>query len=334
MIPATVVIVNYNGGQTILRCLQALTESHPADRIVVVDNASIDGSSRLIRDAFPSVSILPLRNNTGFARAVNIAASRIRHDGAIVTLNPDTVPAPGFVDALVAPLADNPGLGSTAGTLVFTSNPSVVASAGIRVHRNGVALDAHLGESLDSLATEAQPIFGPSGGAAAYRLAAFREAGGFCEAFFLYLEDVDLAWRLRLLGWESLAAPGAIAQHDYSSSSVEGSPFKRRLLARNRIWTLARCLPEEIWLRDRASILMFDLLAAGHGTVMRDRASLQGRVAALAGLPMRLRERTAIHARSSVDSCDIDRWIAPAVSPRKLLRLRKMTSALAQSSTR
>lgn len=334
MIPVTVAIVNFNGGQTILRCLTALTAQISTRDILVVDNASSDSSAHLIHATFPEIEIVPLRQNVGFARAVNLAASRIDHDGALITLNPDTLPSPGFVDALIRPLSEHHCLGSTAGTLVFTTNPSIIASAGIRVHRNGVALDDRLGEPTSQQGDDLRPVFGASGGAAAYRLSAFREAGGMCDAFFLYLEDVDLAWRLRLRGWESVNVPAAIATHDYSSSSVEGSSFKRRLLARNRIWTLARCLPKEIWFRDRASILTFDLLTAGYGTVTLDSASLQGRAAAIAGLPFRLRERSSIHAGASVRHVEIAQWIAPAVSPRRLLKLRRLTAALAQSTSR
>jgi GT2 family glycosyltransferase len=153
-----------------------------------------------------------------------------------------------------------------------------------------------------------------------------------CDAFFLYLEDVDLAWRLRLKGWESANVGSAVATHDYSSSSVEGSPFKRKLLARNRIWTLARCLPKEVWLRDRASILAFDLLTAGYGTMTLDSASLQGRAAAIAGLPIRLRERSSIHSGATMGHEDIARWISPAISPRRVLALRRLTASLAQAT--
>ena len=120
--------------------------------------------------------------------------------------------------------------------------------------------------------------------------------------------------------------------HDYSSSSIEGSSFKRRLLARNRIWTLARCLPKELWLRDRASILAFDLLTAGYGTVTRDSASLQGRADAIAGLPFRLRERSSIHSSATAGHAEIARWIAPAIAPRRLLVLRRLTASLAQAN--
>jgi GT2 family glycosyltransferase len=330
MMPFTVVIVNFNGGRSILECLGNLTSEVEQRAVVVVDNASTDGSLRQIHAAFPRVNILPLRRNVGFGRAVNIAAARVQHDGALVTLNPDTKPSDLFVEALVEPLAKHSRLGSTSGTLVFSSDPMTIASAGIRVHRNGVAIDDGVGTRLDTPSHGFRPVFGASGGAAAFRLEAFREAGGFCEPFFLYLEDVDLAWRLRLLGWECVNVRDATAAHDYSSSSGEGSAFKRRFLARNRIWTLARCLPREIWIRDRAAIVAFDLLAAGFGTVTLDTALLRGRAEATARLPWRFRERRWIQAHARVDASSLDSWIQPAIAPRELKRLRNLTNSLAR----
>lgn len=329
----TVVIVNYNGGDTLLACLRALEGQTMRPDVVVVDNASRDDSLTRAAAGHPGVRVIPLRANSGFARAFNIGVSRIdASDGVVVALNPDTLPAPGFVEALTRPLLEHDDLGSVAGTLTFTRSPDTIASAGIQVHRNGVALDARLGESLSLLReTDVQPIFGPSGGAAAYRLGAFRGVGGFCEPFFMYLEDVDLAWRMRLAGLESAWSPAAVALHDYSAAAGEGSPFKRRLIARNRIWTLARCLPSEIWRRDRASIVGFDLLAAGWGIVTLDPGA-RGRLEAIAALPLRLREGTMIRRASSVPWQSIDRWILPPADPRELRRLRALTGKLASES--
>jgi hypothetical protein len=173
------------------------------------------------------------------------------------------------------------------------------------------------------------PVFGASAGAAAYRRGPFIMTGGLAEPFFMYLEDVDLAWRLRLQGYESLWAPGAVVSHHYSSSAGEGSDFKRRLLARNRLWTLARCLPEEFWERDRMRILAFDGAAFGYSMATLDRAATFGRINAVAGLLPRLDERRTIQRTRTATIDEIDRWIGPAISPRKLMALRELTGSLA-----
>jgi GT2 family glycosyltransferase len=326
----TVVLVNFNGGEAILRCLEALRGQSRTHCTVVIDNASTDGSLRAIADRFPAVNLVPVRRNVGFARAANIGVLRASTSPTVVLLNPDTTPRPDFVEQLVAPLEQDVRIGAVAGTLVFTSRPDIVASAGIDVHRNGVAIDACLGQRLTAH-RGVQPVFGASGGAAAFRTATFIAAGGFCEAFFMYLEDVDLAWRLRLRGWDAVSSANAIATHDYSASGGEGSPFKRRLLARNRIWMLARCLPSPMWIRDRQSIVGFDAAAFAYAAARWDGASLAGRTSGMMGLPLRLMERTRIQAAASIEWNEIDRWVQPAISPARLLQLRSLTARYAIS---
>lgn len=324
----SVVLVNFNGGDAIQKCLTALHVQTRPHSVTVVDNASTDGSLRAIATRFPRVTLVPLRRNVGFARAANIGALHTSTSDVLVLLNPDTMPRPDFVEQIVAPLELDSRLGAVAGTLVFTSRPDIIASAGIGVHRNGVAVDACIGQRMKQQ-RGLQPVFGASGGAVAYRTAAFIDAGGFCESFFMYLEDVDLAWRLRLRGWEAVSSLDAVATHDYSSSAGEGSPFKRRLLARNRIWVLARCLPSSMWALDRQSIVGLDAAAFVYGVLTRDGASLAGRVSALAGLPARLEERTRIQAAASIEWAEISRWIQPAISPARLVQLRRMTAQFA-----
>jgi GT2 family glycosyltransferase len=324
---ATVVIVNFNAGDDLLRCLAALRAQTVPHPILIMDNASSDDSTRRAYDKYRDIRIVPLRRNLGFARAVNLAAARIAETADVmVTLNPDTIPREDFLEQLISPLGDNASLAATAGTLVFTSEPDIIASAGIRVHRNGVALDARLGERIED--GDPVPVFGASGGAAAYRLDTFRALGGYCEPFFLYLEDVDLAWRMRLQGKETLSVPAAIASHRYSRAAGEGSPLKRRLLARNRLWTMARCLPASAWRRDWMHILAFDALAASHALMTRDAAAARGRLEGVAGLLLRMHERRAIQ-QSATAGTSVVEWLAEPIRPTELLRLRRLTKRLA-----
>lgn len=324
---AEVIIVNYRSGDMLYRCLTALAGQTRAHSVQIIDNASGDGSVRTIHDQFPQHAMLPLRRNVGFARAVNIAAARSEAD-IIITLNPDTVPDPEFVRQICAPLEQNPALGSVAGTLLFESRPDLIASAGIDVHRNGVALDARLGDPHHPNA-DRSPVFGPSAGAAAYRRDAFLKCGGLAEPFFMYLEDVDLAWRMRLQGFESVWNPAANVLHRYSASAGEGSAFKRRLLARNRIWTLVRCLPAPLWKRDAWRILAFDSAAFGFGVATLDKAAVAGRAQAMAGLLPRLVERDRIQQETRIDLDLLDAWLQPPISPLRLRRLRQLTGSLA-----
>ena len=322
-----VLIVSYNSLNVLSRCLDALQQQSVSHSVQIVDNASSDNTSLEIHRRYPHVRMLPLRRNTGFARAVNIGVSRSSAD-VIITLNPETVPQPDFVQKMTEPFGADQRLASVAGTMVFETRPEVIASAGITVHRNGVAIDSGLGDPVDP-DEPVVPVFGASGGAAAYRRDVFLRAGGFAEPFFMYLEDVDLAWRLRLMGYESVWNPAALVQHRYSASAGEGSSFKQRLLARNRIWTLVRCLPAELWRRDRLSILAFDAAALGFGVATLDEAIVTGRAASIAGIVPRLIERDRIQSAASADIAALDNWIQPQISPLRLRALRKLTATLA-----
>lgn len=326
-----VILVNFNAGPRLLTCLEALSRQTGPHTVTVVDNASTDGSTRAAHAAYPAHRYLPLRRNTGFSRAVNLAVERSRAE-VIILLNPDTTPDEDFVEQITRPFRSSVNkLGAVAGTLVFESRPDIVASAGIAVHRNGVAIDQGLGEPLDRNA-EPRPVFGASGGAAAYLREAFLDAGGFPDVFFLYLEDVDLAWRLRLRGWESLWAPAAVARHAYSASAGEASPLKRRLLARNRIWTLTRCLPDELLSDDGLRIALFDCGAFGYSALARDWPALRGRLEALARLAPRLCERRQIQRRRIASLHEIENWLQPSISPLRLRELRRLTASLAAGS--
>lgn len=327
-----VVLVAYNSGRALLDCVAALLDSAEPPLIAIIDNASRDDAVLQVVRHFSAAQIdaLPLRHNLGFAAAVNLAAERLPVDvSTVITLNPDTVPPPDLAATLAQTLRQRPDLGGVGATLTFQSAPDVIASAGVDVHRNGVAIDRLLGQPVAQGGEPLTLTAGISGGAAAWRREAFAAAGGFAAPFFMYLEDVDLSLRLRLAGWELAVRSDVLVPHAYSASAGEGSPFKRRLLARNRWWTITRTWPDDLLRRDRASMLAFDALVVGHALATADLATLRGRAESLARMPWRLRERNGIQQSSVIDSEVFDRWVQPALSPRTMLRLRSLTRDLA-----
>jgi len=322
------VIVTHDGWPLLRECLTALREQvRRPDQVLVVDNGSRDETrSRLWRE-FPEVEVVDAERNLGFAAGNNLGIKRSSGD-VVVLLNNDAIAEPEFVGALTAPLGEDPLLGASAASMVFSRAPDIVASAGIRVFANGVALDRGVGLPLGELNRDVE-VFGASAGAAAYRRAALTDVGLFAEPFFMYLEDVDLAWRLRLRGWSTLHATGAIVRHHYSASAAEGSPLKRRLLARNRMWTITRCVPGPLLWRNLHRIVAYDAGAFGYALVHGDGASARGRLEGVAGLPSRLRERRAIQARAATPASALARWLEPSPAPSEILRLRRLTASLA-----
>ncbi len=215
-------IPTYNGRERLGKALRSLqAQSRPVD-VVVADNGSTDGTAELLREEFPEVALLELGRNLGFGPALNRAVAEHPAD-QVILLNNDVEAEPRFVEALLDAAVDGPEC--VAGVLMQENAPGLIDSAGVVADRTLMGFDYLHGESLEVAAKAADPL-GPTGGAALYRLDAFRAAGGFDERVFLYYEDLDLALRLRAAGARCRLAEGARAIHAYSASLGAGSGDK------------------------------------------------------------------------------------------------------------
>lgn len=324
----SVVIVTYNGRALLATCLSALfSGTRLPDEVIVVDNASTDGTARWLADTYPSIRVLPCVANLGFASANNrgIAASR---GSAVLTLNNDTQVHPEMLARLMAVFDHaSAAVGAVMSTLVFADRPSVIASSGLETSANGVVRDRRVGEEVRTDSTP-YPIFGPSAGAALYRRAALDDVGVFDPAFFMYLEDADLAWRLRLRRWETLSVPDAVVRHAVSASAGYGSPRKAYYLARNRWWCILKNWPAEL-LREHAGVIsLYDAAAVAYATATGDWASLSGRAEALSDFATIMRARHRIQTRVTAPLDEIRAWLLRPLPLVATLRERRMIAAL------
>lgn len=324
----SVVIVTWNGLRYLPRCFEALLPQLPPDaEVVLVDNGSTDGTVQWARGLPGCVRLVALPRNLGFSGGNNVGL-RVARGAVLLLLNNDAFVEPGFIASLLAVLDEFPGVGALGGVLTFDHRPDVVASAGIRVRCDGLALDLWAGRAVAELPVVPQPIMGPSGGAALYRRVMLEDVGLLEPTFFNYLEDVDLAWRGVLRGWESLVVPMARARHVYSGTSGQGSPFKQRLLGRNRVRTIVRCVPGGLLWRCLPLIVAYDVLVSVYGVMMRQPAMVTGRVAALRELPVLLRERRVIQAGRRVPLWVVRRWMERATAPWETLRAQRRLDAI------
>lgn len=324
----SVIIPTWNGLRYLPECLGALLPQLPADaEVLLVDNGSTDGTAAWVRAAHPAVRLLELGRNTGFAGGVS-AGLRAARGGLLLLLNNDAFVEPGCLALLLEALAARPDVGAVGAVLTFAHRPDLVASAGVSLRRDGVAYDLWPGRAVAELPGGPVEIVGPSGAAALYRRALLEDVGLFEPAFFAYLEDVDLALRARLRGWRSLLVPAARARHVYSATGGQGSPFKQRLLARNRVYVLARCLPGALLRRWLPAILAYDLLAVGYGLLWRQPAVWRGRLEALRELPRLLAERRAILATRAAPLEAYARCFDPAGTPWSALREQRRLAAI------
>lgn len=260
-------IVTYNSADDIIECLSAvLVQDYPVKKIVIVDNASTDGSADKVRAFYhglhsnsakvlsadsqapssadsttrtPSLVLLENEHNTGFAPAHNQAIAGTNTDYVLV-LNPDLTLATDYISRLVKQMEANPQIGSATGKLLLKADHSLVDSTGLRMNKARRAFDRGAGESAD-LWKESGVVFGVSGAAAMYSRRMIEDIsveGEFFDAdFFAYKEDVDVAWRAGLFGWQAYYDAEAIGYHErgWKTSGRSGKAmFIKRISYINR----------------------------------------------------------------------------------------------------
>lgn len=324
----SVVIVTFNGRALLQTCLDALFRgTRTPDEIIVVDNASTDGTAAWVARTYPGVQVRTCAANLGFASANNLGI-RASRGAWIMTLNNDAWVAPDALERLLAAIGGvGPPVGAAMSTMVFAGHPAVIASSGLETFTNGVVRDAGVGEPI-AVDRAPYPVFGPSAGAAVYRRAALDDVGLFDPAFFMYLEDADLAWRLRLRRWETVAIPSAIVRHAVSATAGYGSPRKAYYLARNRWWCIVKNIPGDLLRECAVPIGRYDAAALAYAVATGDGASIAGRRDALADLPVLRRARAGVQRGATASRDELRRWLLPAPPLTATLRERRIIRGL------
>lgn len=235
---ASIIVVNYNGRPYLQACLSALLSEHnPDHEVILVDNASTDGSPEYVEQTFPEVRIVRNQNNAGFGQGFNLGAQHAR-GRVLACLNPDTAVEPGWLDHLVIALQANPRVGLVTSKILLMSDPQRINTCGNDVHCTGLTLCRGMGRDSNAF-TEPTEVDAVSGAAFAVRRETFEALGGFDADFFMYMEDTDLSWRARLAGYTCLCAPESVVYHDYS---LHFGPRKTFYQERNRYLMLLKSL--------------------------------------------------------------------------------------------
>jgi N-acetylglucosaminyl-diphospho-decaprenol L-rhamnosyltransferase len=333
----TVVIVSWNGRHLLdgaLRGLAGQTLDSRLWRVLVVDNASTDGTAEYLAREHPSVDVLRSTENRGFAGGNHLALATVTTPYAVL-LNNDATPEPGFLAALLdavtaegaervaavtakvllqprfAPLPPgtppSPGSGDlcTPSGVYRPSAPGtvdLVNSTGNVVDRQGYGRDRSW-LRVDAPPEDPPDVFAFCGAAAVLRMEALRDVGDFDEDFFLYYEDTDLSWRLRAAGWTIRYEPRAVVRHEHAASSDVRSALFRFHDDRNRLLTLTKNAPASIAAR---AVLRYPATIASLTVRHGPKAAMTAtRLHALASylrlLPRMLRRRRALARRSVVD---------------------------------
>jgi len=238
-----VVIVNWNAGCYLRKCLQSLkTQTLKPARVIIVDNASTDGSLAGLEESFKNYEFIGLETNKGFAFANNLAVKRADDCNWIAFLNPDAFAHPEWLEMLVAAAEKHPEYKSF-GSHMLKHKTKKMDGTGDVYHVCGSAWRRDYDVVSLKVDRKAGEIFSPCAAASFICKDIFMEVGGFDENFFAYFEDVDLGFRLQLRGHRSLYVPNAKIEHVGSATTSRYSDFAIYHSQRNLIWSYVRNMP-------------------------------------------------------------------------------------------
>jgi GT2 family glycosyltransferase len=311
----TVIIVNWNGGEFVIRCLRALERQTYADfRAVVVDNASSDGSADRIERELPGVKLVRAGANLGFAGGNNLGFDQGEGSEWVALLNPDAFAEPDWLEKLVAAAESHPDCASIGSRLLRADDPRTLDGTGDVYHVSGVHWREGFGKPLETWALVGKEIFSPCAASALYRLSAIRSVGGFDEDYFCYSEDVDLGFRLRLAGYRSWYAPESVAHHVGSATTGKTSDFTMYHGCRNTVWTYVKNMPGLLfWVLLPAHLAVVVMLFAKLAWRGQGLVAYRGFRDAAAGLGGALRKRRAIQSTRRAGLWDLWRILNKAL---------------------
>lgn len=341
----TVVTVTYQGADLVSSCLRSLADQQLGDvrmEVVVVDNASTDGTAELIAKDHPDVRLLRNERNLGFAGGNDVALATVR-SRYVILLNNDATADRHFVRELVESMdAADPDVAAMAATVLlepwfraagpddrdvvegpdgrWVADPAgavrLVNSTGNEVGPDGFGVDR--GWLADARRhSPSRDVFGISGAAAILRSSALERTGTFDERFFMYYEDTDLSWRLRLAGYRIEHCAGAVVSHLHAASSREGSDFFRFHDQRNRLAMLTKVASAGMAVR---CVLRFVVTTASVGLRRRQpwpvvRTRVRAFVSYLGMVPHLLRERRRIGRGATVSRRDVQELLTRRDGP-------------------
>jgi GT2 family glycosyltransferase len=319
-------ILNWNGGDLVVECLQSLLrQTRPIDDRIVVDNASTDDSLERLKALDPGLTVIANSRNVGFAAAANQAVAIAKCDWLLLA-NLDVEFEPDYVARLVAAGEQDGKIGSLTGKLLrprTTAAEAIVDSTGHILYRNGWA--ANRGEGLPDAGQWERPgeVFGVTGAAPLYRMKMLRDvmngpARPFDERFFAYIEDVDLDWRMRWLGWTAWYEP-AVAWHHRSATGARRSAFILRHILKNRLLLVAN---NDLWPQGLArlpGVAVFTVMTAFQFGLESLSAPL-GVIDFLRHVPGCRRRRQFLRSNRRVSPSQVARWMEKFPYRQKLVR--------------
>jgi GT2 family glycosyltransferase len=265
-IRASIIVVSYNALDKLVPCLRSVLSHLSSDcELIVIDNASSEGNADAIAAQFPEVKLVRSPVNLGFGPGANRAAVRARGH-YLAFLNPDTLVEPEWVERMIDGLERETRAGLATPKIVMAGAPEKINTCGCDVHLSGLALCRGLLQPASGYSRTAR-VGSISGAAFVIRRELFELLGGFDEDMFLYVEDIDLSWRARLGGWETIYVPESVVRHDYEFKLSRQKIFWQE---RNRYLMLLKSLRWPTLIAISPALLLTEIVSWGF-VLLRDR---------------------------------------------------------------
>ncbi len=310
----SIIIPHWNGKHHLETCLSALqAQTYPNIEVILADNASTDGSQAYVREYFPDTIIEQLPENRGFTGACN-AGIRIASGEYIALLNNDTEVDSNWAAEVVAAFERQPDAGFVASKMLLFEERDRFHTAGDFYRVDGQPGNRGVWEKDTGQYDHEAYVFSACGGSSVYRRSMLEDIGLLDDDFFFSAEDLDLAWRAQLQGYQCLYVPTAVVYHQLSASG--GGVTASFYNARNLIYLLVKDYPAALWRRYWWAILRNQLrqtreaLRAWRGKAAR--ATLRGQMVGVLRAPsIFFRKRRAIQHSRSVSIAYLESILSP-----------------------
>lgn len=314
---ASIIIPHWNGRSHLHTCLTSLRQQTEQDfEVILVDNGSTDGSQAYVREQFPEVRLVELGRNTGFTGACNAGYALAQGD-IVILLNNDTETDPHWLAELFRAFKQYPTVGAIASQLRLFDKRDHFHATGDFYRLDGIPGNRGVWQKDEGQFAQEEFVFGACAAASAYRRSALVEVGFLDDDFYFSCEDVDLAFRLRLAGWEVLYVPTAVVYHKLKASGGSGVVSSYHD-GRNFLYLIWKNYPTSLLRQHWRAILnaqlqrSYEALRAWRGEAAR--ATLRGQLAGLLGLPKMWRKRQHIQAQRRVSDETLTRRMTPVDS--------------------
>lgn len=333
----SIVVLNYNGEKLLKTCLDSILELSWEDKeVIFIDNASTDGSVEFVLKHYAAsgaVRVIANKENSGYAGGANQAVNVSRGDFVII-LNPDIVFEPDYLDILMRRLKDDSKIGAIIGKLrkydfQRGEKTDLIDSAGLLMFRSRRCVDRGQGEEDRGQYDFAEEVFGVTGACPLYRREALKNCkiggiGGeyFDNNFFMYKEDVDISWRMRLFGWKCFYEPKALTYHGRGTGVLSRAGVLEVACGRGKLSKFQKFysyknerlmrVKNELWpnvRRDFLPILWKEILMTGW-ILLREQFLIKSFFKLLWQLPAALKKRREIMVRVKINAKEMGRWFA------------------------